>query len=134
MVQPWGDLQMPSHFMLPGNYRQLVAHSGLVVSLVVVPVSVCLAVGHLGPFPTPRRNRETGKGEKKRLCERERERDSHIRITKKRLPVRRKRRGIVDQRRRQVVARVEPVDGVLAVALRVGVGADEDLFIRQLTS
>jgi len=52
----------------------------------------------------------------------------HIRIAIKRLPVGRKRGRVVDQRRRQVVARVEPVHGVLAMALGVGLLADEDLF------
>jgi len=56
------------------------------------------------------------------------EQHSHVRIAIKRLPVGRKRRRIVDQRRRQVVARVELVHGVLAVALGVGLLADEDLF------
>jgi hypothetical protein len=42
--------------------------------------------------------------------------------------VRRKGRGIVAQGRRQVVALLELVDGIFAVALAVGVIADEDLF------
>ena len=52
---------------------------------------------------------------------------SHIRIAIKPVPVRRKRRRVVHQRRRQVVARLERVYGVLAVALGVGAVADEDL-------
>ena len=52
---------------------------------------------------------------------------SQIRIAIKPVPVRRKRRRVVHQRRRQVVARLERVYGVLAVALGVGAVADEDL-------
>ncbi len=52
---------------------------------------------------------------------------SQIRIAIKPVPVWRKRRRVVHQRRRQVVARLERVDGVLAVALGVGAVADEDL-------
>lgn len=55
---------------------------------------------------------------------------SQIRITVKGLPVGGKRRRVVDQRRRQVVARLELVDLILAVALGIGVVADEDLDFR----
>ncbi len=56
-----------------------------------------------------------------------RKRNSHVRIAIKPIPVRRKRRRVVDQRRRQVVALLELIHGVLAVALGIGAVADEDL-------
>ncbi len=115
-----------------GGYRQLVFHSSLCFLR-----AGCLAVWVSGCCGGPTRMAPTSpqhphlqpqrEGNRKGIQENKRKGNSHIRITKKRLPIRRKRRRIVNQRRRQVVARVKLVDGILAVALGVGIGTNQNL-------